>query len=277
MLKKLVNAMFGDEMELKERLFRIILIVGTVAVGLAILQGFTLVNASSLMLIYTVMFTAFISAFVLTFKFHNIELSSTILGIALIFVALPFIFLKGGGVNSGAGLWMCLGIFYVFIMFSGKKLWFFLILTLLIDISCYVVAYNFPDIVVELATPFEKHFDSGFAAIVVGLTVGVIMKFQLKVFERERTITEQQQEELRTMSKSKDVFFATMSHEIRTPINSIVGLNELILREEPSREIQGYAKNIQNSSKILLSLVNDILDLSQLEFRKWNWLQVNII
>lgn len=268
MLKKLMNAMFGDEMELKERLFRIILIVGTVAVGLAILQGFTLVNASSLMLIYTIMFFAFTSAFVLTFKFHNIDLSSTILGVALIFVALPYIFLKGGGVNSGAGLWMCLGIFYVFIMFSGKKLWFFLILTLLIDISCYVVAYNFPEVVVELATPFEKHFDSGFAAIVVGLTVGVIMKFQLKVFERERTITEQQQEELRTMSKSKDVFFATMSHEIRTPINSIVGLNELILREEPSREIQGYAKNIQNSSKILLSLVNDILDLSQLEIQK---------
>ena len=268
MFKKLMNAIFGDEMELKERLFRIILVVGTVAVGLAILQGFTLVNASSLMLIYTIMFFAFTSAFVLTFKFHNIDLSSTILGVALIFVALPFIFLKGGGVNSGAGLWMCLGIFYVFIMFSGKKLWFFLILTLLIDVGCYIVAYTFPEVVVELATPFEKHFDSGFAAIVVGLTVGVIMKFQLKVFERERMITEQQQEELKNMSKSKDVFFATMSHEIRTPINSIVGLNELILREEPSREIQGYAKNIQNSSKILLSLVNDILDLSQLEIQK---------
>jgi len=86
MLKKLVNAMFGDEMELKERLFRIILIVGTVAVGLAILQGFTLVNASSLMLIYTVMFTAFVSAFVLTFKFNNIELSSKILKIATTFM-----------------------------------------------------------------------------------------------------------------------------------------------------------------------------------------------
>lgn len=263
-----MNAVFGDQMELKERLFRIILVVGTVAVGAAILQGLTLINASSLMVIYTIMFFAFLSAFILTFKFHNIDLSSTILGIALIFIALPFIFFRGGGVNSGAGLWMCLGIFYVFIMFSGKKLWFFLVLTLLIDASCYVVAFHFPQVVVELATPFEKHFDSGFATIVVGLTVGIIMKFQLKVFERERMIKEQQQEELKTMSKSKDVFFATMSHEIRTPINSIVGLNELILREEPSREIQGYAKNIQNSSKILLSLVNDILDLSQLEIQK---------
>ena len=121
MFKKALQAIFGDEIELKERLFRIILVVGTVAVGAAILQGLTLVNATSLMAIYTIMFSAFLTAFILTFKYHNIDLSSTILGIALIFVALPYIFLRGGGVNSGAGLWMCLGIFYVFIMFSGKN------------------------------------------------------------------------------------------------------------------------------------------------------------
>lgn len=268
MLKKVYKAVFGEEMELKEKLFRVILIIGTLAIGMAILQGLTLVSASNLMAIYLLMFVAFVSAFILTFKFRNIDLSATILGLAIILVALPFIFLKGGGVNSGSGLWMCLGIFYVFIMFTGKKLYFFLILTLLTDIGCYVIAYNFPEQVVELATPLEKHFDSAFAVIVVGITVGVIMKFELQVFERERMIKEQQQEELKAMSKSKDIFFASMSHEIRTPINSIVGLNELILRENPSNEIQGYARNIQNSSKILLSLVNDILDLSQLEIQK---------
>ena len=69
-----MHAMFGEEMELKERLFRIILIVGTVAVGGAIVQGLTLINASSLMTIYSIMFIAFVSAFILTFKFHNIDL-----------------------------------------------------------------------------------------------------------------------------------------------------------------------------------------------------------
>lgn len=268
MLNKLFHKLISNEMEIKEQLFRIILVVGTTAVGLAILQGLTLVNASDLMVVYGIMFAAFATAFVLTFKYHNIELSSIMLGIAIIVVALPFIFLRGGGVNSGAGLWMCLGICYVFIMFSGKKLIFFLTLTLLIDCGCYVVAYLFPEMVTELATPFEKTFDSFFAVVVVGITVGVILKFQLRVFDRERMLTQKQQEELKTLSKSKDTFFASMSHEIRTPINSIIGLNELILRENPSEEIQEYSKNIQNASKMLLSLVNDILDLSQLEIQK---------
>ncbi len=268
MLNKILRVFMDDKMDIKERLFRIILVVGTIAVGLAIVQGLTLVNADSLMLIYGIMLAAFVSALVLTFKFRNIELSSTILGVALIVIALPFIFLKGGGVNSGSALWMCLGLFYVFIMFSGKKLAFFLVLTLVMDVGCYVISYFYPEQVIELATPFEKHFDSIFAVITVGLTVGIIMKFQLKVFDKERQLTQEQKKELELVGKSKDAFFASMSHEIRTPINSIIGLNELILREDPSTEIQDYAKNIQNASKMLLALVNDILDLSQLENQK---------
>lgn len=268
MLNKFLHVFIDDKLDIKERLFRMILVVGTIVVGLAILQGLTLVNADSLMLVYGIMFVAFVSALVLTFKYRNIDLSSTILGFALIVVALPEIFLKGGGVASGSGLWMCLGIFYIFIMFSGRKLAFFLILTLIVDIGCYAIAYHFPEQVTELATPFEKTFDSLFAVIMVGVTVGIIMKFQLKVFDKERHITMEQKKELELVGKSKDAFFASMSHEIRTPINSIIGLNELILRQNPSEEVQDYAKNIQNASKMLLSLVNDILDLSQLEIHK---------
>lgn len=268
MFKKFLHAFTDDKIQIKERLFRIILVVATIAVGLAILQGLTLVNADSLMLIYCIMFLSFVFALVLTFKYRNLDLSSTILGIALVFVALPVIFLRGGGVNSGSGIWMSLGLFYIFIMFSGKKMYFFLITAILIDIACYMISYFHPEQVIELATPFEKHFDSLFAVVMVGFTVGVVMKFQLGVFEKERQLTNEQQKELELVGKSKDAFFASMSHEIRTPINSIIGLNELILREKPSEQVQDYAKNIQNASKMLLSLVNDILDLSQLEIRK---------
>ena len=268
MLNKILHVFTDDKIEIKERLFRIILIVATVAVGLAILQGLTLVNADSLMLIYSIMLTSFVFAIVLTFKYRYIELSSTILGVALVFVALPVIFLRGGGVNSGSGVWMCLGLVYIFIMFTGKKMYFFLTTAIIIDICCYYISYEFPEYVVELATPFEKHFDSIFAVVIVGLTAGIVTKFQLGVFDKERQLTKEQQKELELIGKSKDAFFASMSHEIRTPINSIIGLNELILREEPSEQVQDYAKNIQNASKMLLSLVNDILDLSQLEIHK---------
>ena len=268
MFKKLHKLFLSDEIEMKERLFRVILLVGTVAVAAAIIQGLTLVNALNLMIVYGIMFVAFMVAFISTFRFRNTDFAAMLIGVVIIMIALPFIFFKGGGINSGASTWMCMGLFYVFLMFTGTKRWIFLILTLFTDVTCYVVAFLYPDIVDELATPFEVHFDAGFAVVVVGLTIGIIMSFQTAVYERERRINEEQKQELESLSKSKDTFFASMSHEIRTPINSIVGLNELILRENPSEDIQNYAKNIQNASKMLLSLVNDILDLSQLEINK---------
>lgn len=56
-----------------------------------------------------------------------------------------------------------------------------------------------------------------------------------------------------------------MSHEIRTPINAVLGMNEMVLRESCSDTIKDYALNIQSAGKILLSIINDILDLSKIE------------
>lgn len=69
-------------------------------------------------------------------------------------------------------------------------------------------------------------------------------------------------------AKAKSDFLARMSHEIRTPINSILGMNEMILRESKSREIRGYAQDVMNAGNSLLSIVNDILDSSKTESGK---------
>ena len=66
-------------------------------------------------------------------------------------------------------------------------------------------------------------------------------------------------------NEAKARFLANMSHEIITPINSIIGMNEMILRENKDDTIEEYAKNISSSSKMLLGLVNDLLDFSKTE------------
>lgn len=66
-------------------------------------------------------------------------------------------------------------------------------------------------------------------------------------------------------NRAKSVFLTNMSHEIRTPLNAIMGMDELILRESTSEEISGYAGDIKEAGKILLSIINDILDMSRIE------------
>ena len=73
MLNKIYSLFFSNDMDIAERLFRVLLLVGTTAVFCAILQGLTLVNAGDLMLLYIVMLLIFILAFVVTFKYRNIK------------------------------------------------------------------------------------------------------------------------------------------------------------------------------------------------------------
>ncbi|MBR4903565.1 MAG: response regulator [Selenomonadaceae bacterium] len=69
-------------------------------------------------------------------------------------------------------------------------------------------------------------------------------------------------------SEAKSSFLSNMSHEIRTPINTILGMNEIILRECNDSEIISYSESIKTAGNTLLGLINDILDFSKIEAGK---------
>jgi len=69
-------------------------------------------------------------------------------------------------------------------------------------------------------------------------------------------------------SRAKSDFLAKMSHEIRTPMNAITGMAELLLRGELSCEARSYARDIKQAGNNLVSIINDILDLSKIEAGK---------
>ncbi|WP_315851948.1 sensor histidine kinase [Tautonia rosea] len=71
------------------------------------------------------------------------------------------------------------------------------------------------------------------------------------------------------MNRIKSDFLATMSHELRTPLNSIIGFSEVLSgNEQLSEKQRRYASNIQNSGRMLLAMINDILDLAKIESGK---------
>lgn len=109
----------------------------------------------------------------------------------------------------------------------------------------------------------------------VALSIGLIILLLMAGFKtaRDMMAVEQEKQIAIAAGDAKAKFIANMSHEIRTPINTIIGMNEMILRENHDETVEDYAKSVQNASQLLLGLINDILDFSKIDAGKMDVLE----
>ena len=94
------------------------------------------------------------------------------------------------------------------------------------------------------------------------ITYDIPTFFERKKVEEEMRNARKKAEE---SDKAKSEFLANMSHEIRTPMNAIIGYVDLMLQDKVSREHRDYLETLKDSGKLLLNLINDILDVSKIE------------
>ena len=209
-------------------------------------------------------------------KHDDVEFGARFMAIAAVFFVFPYVFFTNGAIEGGSSVWFVLGIFYIIGIFHGPEMVAFLTFTIVEDVVCYVISYLHPEIVIPLINRRAVYIDSLYAVVSTSLLIGVLTKYQLWGYEKTSRLAMRQRDEIEELANSRSAFFASMSHEIRTPINTIIGLNEMIMREENiSEEAAEDAANIQNASKMLLSLVNDILDMSQIENNKMEILETD--
>ena len=131
---------------------------------------------------------------------------------------------------------------------------------------------NIPNLDAEAISKSSKSFDRKLAQFISTATTELEqtnreLDEMVKDVENSRRIAEE-------ANLAKSNFLANMSHEIRTPINAILGFDTMILRESGNKAIIKYANNIMRAGSNLLTIINDILDLSKIESGKMNIVNV---
>lgn len=124
--------------------------------------------------------------------------------------------------------------------------------------------------VYQVFNPTHLLSSVGVALLCIGfyLTVESPDNVLIELLVDEKKKVEEAREEAVLANQAKGRFLAQMSHEIRTPINAILGMDEIILRECKDANILEYADDINTAGQLLLSIVNEILDLSKIESGK---------
>ncbi len=265
MIKRIKDLLNDPELDFQSKSFVLLSVIALIGLFLAMISGIILGQSFMANLSVFIEFVLFTLIFLWAIYRNAIGKAMILISAFLIFVFLPFAFFTSGGAAGGTPVWFAFTTLYVVMTLSGRPKKFFLVCNLIVVIICWCIGYYYPDTITEFSRK-EAFFDSFFTLLIVGVVMTALLSYQALLFRRENERVNNQKKEIEELNNSQKRFFSSMSHEIRTPINSILGLNEVILRQkDASDEIKNDADAIQGAGKMLLALVNDILDFSRIE------------
>ncbi len=200
-------------------------------------------------------------------RFDEVGLYKYIVVVTLNFFVFPMLFYMTGNLLNGSLLFFPIGIVFTFflirersayVIFLFELVWYILLLTVpMFDYDRYL-QYNDSPAGVGIMPGFIA---AAFAPI-------FILIYQTVNYSKTKDQLNESRRTIESARYNKSRFLANVTHEIRTPMNAIIGMNELILREDLDADSRELAENIKSSSNQLLKIINNILEFSKLDSNK---------
>ena len=114
----------------------------------------------------------------------------------------------------------------------------------------------------------EEYAGLGIVVSFVIIFVLLFLVYSLSVSRKKQMEALKEAQDANAANIAKTTFLNHMSHDIRTPMNAIVGFTEIAMKRKPDKEVENCLKKIRQSSEYLMTLINDVLDISRIESDK---------
>jgi signal transduction histidine kinase len=259
---------FSEELPLEGRVLNLTCTFGTLAALVSLICR--LVERSPAVAVW-VMVLMVATVFAALIIFNVFKIYQKVVFVVLFFlcnIQFPLIYFTNGGMDSGMAAYFPMGMLLIFLLSRGRMRVGLLASNIVVILGCYLIGTPESGLVIGPLTTFQRQVDQLQSLLVTGLLIGVVVMYQTMLYKREKRRAEDARKDAEASAQAKTDFLSNMSHEMRTPMNAIVGMTA-IGRSANSLERKDYALDkIDEASTHLLSVINDVLDMSKIDANK---------
>ncbi|MBR4719233.1 MAG: response regulator [Lachnospiraceae bacterium] len=258
------NKYFADDLPTEVKIYNgmhviavISLLMSTVLIQVFFptLRAFLIAVATAAAALYTL----YIGNVTGKYEFHAI-----IMSFILNLVFFPMIYFEYGKLSFCIPVYFVFGMLYNILLLSKKNA----IIATSADFLCYIILLYAGEMRISMSENMANETVMDYLAVFVGILVtslscGVAIRFRMYLNNKEEEKLEKLHVEAMNAYVNMDIFLVNMSHEIRTPMNAIIGTIDLLLDQDVNDHVKECIYNILNSSNALLSLTDEVMDLSK--------------
>ena len=191
------------------------------------------------------------------------------------FIVMPILIINGAQARSSAPIWYAAGIMVMIFILDKRDIWWMPLINIYIGTYFFTNAYIAENTSSIISDRTEFFFGFVFSFLAVSFTLLYIMVRMDRSFKKAEEEIEKSHEMEHNAGLAKSRFLANMSHEIRTPMNSIIGLSEIVLKDEMDDRTRDQVNIIKKSAYDLLEIIDDVLMYSKLDSSKMKLLNAD--
>ncbi len=266
-LKNFIMFLRSDEVSMDAKSLYLVLIY-SILVNIVYLVMFMLngIKAGSCFAIGCIIYNALIMY--LVGRFEEISFFKYVLVFSINIIIFPLSYFMTGNVLNGAVFFFVLGIVFTFFLIRERWVYIIMVIELVWYSGIILTTYFLYDKYAHEIFRIPSDISIPMAFITAAFAPIFIFIYQTVIYERTKKQLDDSKYIIESARLNKSRFLANVTHEIRTPMNAIIGMNELILREDLDAESRELAENIKTSSNQLLKIINNILEFSKLDSNK---------
>lgn len=268
-LNSIIEYFKNEKIPMNEKNFYLVMISnGVIFLTLLFLFIFTKKTQPIILLaVFLIIFIVCLSA--LAKISHEEKLYSFIYCLLFNFFITPLFFFTMGDIYNGTIFFFILGFIITAFLNSNSRL---LTILLVLEFTIYsaILAFIYFNKEAFVQTRTQVHTAHAIIACftLAAFTVSFLCVYQTYIYKVAREKMNDANRDIYIAQSSRSRFLANMTHEIRTPMNAIIGMTNLILKEDLNDETKDQINIVKDSASQLLRIINDILEFSKLDSGK---------